>query len=75
MIVLKILLFILLAVLGLILLVLIIPVGGEISFIGGKLKYKVSLWFINVMDSDGGGVLGWLKKRKSKKTKNGRWNI
>ncbi len=69
MIVLKILLFILLAVLGLILLVLIIPVGGEISFIGGKLKYKVSLWFINVMDSDGGGVLGWLKKRKSKKKK------
>lgn len=69
MIVLKILLFILLAVLGLILLTLIIPVGGEISFIGGKLKYKVSLWFINVMDSDGGGVLGWLKKRKSKKKK------
>lgn len=69
MIVLKILLFILLAVLGLILLVLIIPVGGEVSFIGGKLKYKVSLWFINVMDSDGGGILGWLKKRKSKKKK------
>ncbi len=67
MIVLKILLFILLAVLGLILLVLIMPVGGEVSFIGGKLKYKVSLWIINVMDSDGGGILGWLKKRKSKK--------
>lgn len=67
MIVLKILLFILLAVLGLILLVLIIPVGGEVSFIGGKLKYKINLWVINVMDSDGGGVLGWLKKRKSKK--------
>lgn len=72
MIVLKILLFILLAVLGLILLVLIMPVGGEMSFIGGKLKYKVNLWFINVMDSDGGGILGWLKKRKSKKKKSGK---
>lgn len=66
MIILKILLFILLAVLGVILLVLIMPVGGEVSFIGGKLKFKVKLWIINVMDSEGGGILGWLKKRKSK---------
>ncbi len=67
MIILKILLFILLAVLGLILLVLIMPVGGEVSFIDGKLKFKVKLWIINVMDSEGGGILGWLKKRKSNK--------
>ena len=67
MIILKILLFILLAVLGVILLVLIMPVGGEVSFIGGKLKFKVKLWIINVMDSEGGGILGWLKKRKSVK--------
>lgn len=67
MIILKILLFILLAVLGVILLVLIMPVGGEVSFIGGKLKFKVKLWIINVMDSEGGGIFGWLKKRKSKK--------
>ncbi len=67
MIILKILLIILLAVLGLILLVLIMPVGGEVSFIGGKLKFKVKLWILNVMDSEGGGILGWLKKRKSKK--------
>ena len=67
MIILKILLFILLAVLGVILLVLIMPVGGEVSFIGGKLKFKVKLWIINVMDSEGGGILGWLKKRKSGK--------
>lgn len=66
MIVLKILLIILLAVLGLILLVLILPVGGEVSFIGGKLKFKVNLWVINVMDSESGGILGWLKKRKKK---------
>lgn len=67
MIILKILLIILLAVLGLILLVLIMPVGGEVSFIGGKLKFKVKLWIINILDSEGGGILGWLKKRKSKK--------
>ena len=67
MIVLKILLIILLVILGLILLVLILPVGGDVSFIDGKLKYKVRLWRLNVMDSEGGGVLGWLKKRKKKK--------
>lgn len=67
MIVLKILLIILLVILGLILLVLILPVGGDVSFIDGKLKYKVRLWRLNIMDSEGGGVLGWLKKRKKKK--------
>lgn len=66
MIILKILLFILLAVLGIVLLILICPVGGELSFIEGKLKFKVNLWIINVMDSEGGGILGWLKKRKKK---------
>ncbi len=67
MIVLKILLFILLAVSGLILLVLILPVGAEMSFIDGKLKFKVKLWLLNVMDSSGGGILGRLKRRKQKK--------
>lgn len=66
MIILKILLFILLAVLGIVFLVLICPVGGELSFIEGKLKFRVKLWIINVMDSEGGGILGWLKKRKKK---------
>lgn len=67
MIVLKILLIILLVILGLILLVLLLPVGGDLSFIDGKVKFKVRLWRLNVMDSEGGGVLGWLKNRKKKK--------
>lgn len=68
-IILKILLIILLAVLGIVLLVLIMPVGGEVSYIDGKLTYKFRLWMLNVMDSDGGGVIGWLKKRKKKPKK------
>ncbi len=67
MIVLKILLYIFLAVLGIILLVLITPAGGEVSYIDGKLSYKVKLWVLNLADSEGGGVYGWLKKRKSSK--------
>ena len=67
MIVLKILLWILLALIGLIIVVCILPVGGEFSYIDGKLSYKVKLWLLNVMDSDGGGLLGWLKKRKANK--------
>lgn len=68
-IILKILLIILLVVLGIVLLVLIMPVGAEVSYIDGKLTYKVRLWLLNVMDSDGGGVVGWLKKRKKKPKK------
>ena len=67
MIVLKILLYILLAVLGIILVILITPAGGEFSYIDGKLKYKVKLWIINIMDSDGGGLYRWWKKRKANK--------
>ena len=67
MIVLKILLYILLAVLGIILLVLITPAGGELSYIDGKFSYKVKLWIINIMDSDGGGLYNWWKKRKASK--------
>lgn len=67
MIVLKILLYILLAVLGIILLVLITPAGGELSYIDGKFSYKVKLWIINIMDSDGGGLYNWWKKRKAAK--------
>ena len=67
MIVLKILLYILLAVLGIILLVLITPAGGELSYIDGKFSYKVKLWIINIMDSDGGGLYNWWKKRKADK--------
>lgn len=67
MIVLKILLYILLAVFGLILIVLITPAGGEFGYIDGRLSFKVRLWFIDLMDSEGGGVFGWLKRRKAKK--------
>ena len=67
MIVLKILLYILLAVLGIILLVLITPVGGEFSYIDGKFSYKVKLWLLNIMDSEGGGLYSWWKKRKAAK--------
>ena len=67
MIVLKILLYILLAVLGIILLVLITPAGGEFSYIDGKFRYKVKLWLINIIDSDGGGLYSWWKKRKAGK--------
>lgn len=67
MIILKILLIILLVVLGLVLLLLLLPLGAEFGYIDGQLTYKVNVWILNVMDSDGGGLLGLLKKHKSKK--------
>lgn len=67
MIVLKILLWIILAILGLVVLLLVLPVKAEVSYIEEKLRYKVKYSLIPVMDSDGGGLLGWLKKRRKKK--------
>lgn len=69
MIILKILLYILLAVFGIILLILILPVQAEASFIGGKFSYRLKYAFINIMDSDGGGLLAGLSKGKGKKPK------
>ena len=74
MIVLKILLYILLAVLGIILIVLITPAGAEFSYIDGKFSYKVKLWLFDIMNSEGGGLLGWWKKRKANKEKQTRKN-
>lgn len=58
MIILKIILFILLAVLGIILLALCIPVRIEFSFIGEKVIYRLKYAFITIFDSEGGGLFG-----------------
>lgn len=75
MIVLKILLFIILAVFGIIILALLMPVSVRFSFLGGKIAYKVKYSLLNVIDSDGGGLVGRLmnkedspKPSKNKKT-------
>lgn len=67
MIVLRILLYILLAVFGIILLLFVLPVKAEASFIDGRFRYKAGFSFITLTDSGGGGVLGWLKKRRRNK--------
>ena len=72
MIVLKILLYILLAVLGIILIVLITPAGGEFSYIDGKFTYKVKLWIFDIMNSEGftaGGKSAKQRKRTSRKSR------
>lgn len=66
-IILKILLWIILAILGLILLVLILPVSAEMSYIDGKLSYKIRYSFLSMLDSDGKGIADKLKGRKKKK--------
>lgn len=73
MIILKILLYVLLAVLGIVVLVVILalalPAAVKVSFIGGKLEYKVKFSLIPLMDSGGGGLLNRLKKRRKKNKK------
>ena len=65
--ILKVIGWILLAVLILLLIIMIIPLRAEASFISEVFTYRVKLWFVPVMDSGGGGILGWLKKRRAKK--------
>ena len=67
MIVLKILLWIILAVLGIILLILFLPVRAEAAFIGNKLTYKLKYSFLLLYDSDKRGLIAWYLRRKKQK--------
>lgn len=72
MIVLKILLWIILVLFGIILLVLIMPASASFSFIGGKVAYSVKFAFLPVFNSKGSGIvnklLEWRKKKTESKT-------
>ena len=68
-IILKVILWILLAVLGIIVLACVLPVSAKLSYIGGKLAYKASYSFVPLMDSQGGGLLNYLRKRRKKPKK------
>jgi hypothetical protein len=67
MIVLKILLWILLAVLGIIVLILLLPVRGAVSYIDNKLTYSAHYSFILLYNSDKKGVVAWYLKWKKKR--------
>lgn len=67
MIVLKILLWIFLGILGLIVLVCAIPADVDFSYIDGKIKYKIKLWFFDLMDSSKNGFLDKRKRKKAQK--------
>lgn len=67
MIVLKILLWIILAVLGIILLILWLPIRAEAAFLGNKLTYKLKYSFLLLYDSDKRGLIAWYLRHKKKK--------
>jgi hypothetical protein len=68
MIILKILLWILLAILGIIIVVCVIPADVDFSYIDGKMKYKVKIWFFDLMDSSKEGFLDKRKRKKAEKS-------
>mgnify|MGYP003292502744 CR=1 FL=1 len=69
MIILKILLWIILALLGIVLLILILPISADFSFIGGKIQYGAKYAYIPVFNSKGTGIVNKLMKRKKKNKK------
>lgn len=69
MIILKILLWIILALLGIVLLILILPISADFSFIGGKIGYGAKFAYIPVFNSKGTGIVNKLMKRKKKNKK------
>lgn len=69
MIILKILLWIILALLGIVLLILILPISADFSFIGGKIQYGANYAYIPVFNSKGTGIVNKLMKRKKKNKK------
>lgn len=67
MIVLKIILWIILALLGIILLILIMPASASGSYIGGKVEYSVKYAYLPLFNSNGSGIVDKLIERKKKK--------
>lgn len=71
MIVLKILLWIILALLGIILLILILPASVSGGYIGGKVSYSVKFAYLPIYNSKGSGIvnklLEWRKKKAAAK--------
>lgn len=67
MIILKIILWIILALLGIVLFVLIMPASASASYIGGKVEYSVKFAFLPVFNSKGKGIVNKLLERKKKK--------
>lgn len=66
MIILKILLWIILAILGIILLVMILPISANVSFIGGKVAYGVKFSGLPVFNSKGKGIVNGILNKKKK---------
>ena len=67
MIILKIILWIILALLGIVLFVLIMPASASASYIGGKVEYSVKFAFLPVFNSKGKGIVNKLLEWKKKK--------
>lgn len=70
MIVLKILLWIVLVILGIILLFLIIPISAEVAYIDNKFTYKIIYGFVNLHDSEKRGIASKFVNRFVGKKKN-----
>lgn len=66
MIILKILLWIILIVLGIILLFLVLPLNADLSYIDNKFIYKVRYWFFTVYSSDDKSFLSKFRKKKKR---------
>lgn len=66
MVVLKILLWIILIVLGIILLFLVLPLNADLSYIDNKFIYKVRYCFFTVYSSDGKSFLSKFRKNKKR---------
>lgn len=67
MIILKILLWIILAILGIVLLILILPISADISYIDGKTEYGVKYAGLPVYNVQGKGIVNRLMNRKKKR--------
>ena len=68
-IILKVLLWIILSVLGIIFIACILPISANVSYLDGKFAYRAKYSFVPLMDSDGGGLLNRLRKRRKKPKK------
>ena len=57
-------LWIIVVILAIVIILLLLPLSAKVSFIDGKFSYDAKFWLLLLLNSDGGGIVKKLRKKR-----------